>query len=130
MKKIMIAEDDRGLTGELVIFLKNNGYDAEVTGEFNDPETIAAGLAYSGCDLVLLDIGLPGCDGQFLLKRLREKSDIPVIMITSRDNELDGLISGLTAYRDALAAGDAETLRNLLREGRERKEEIDTEWKN
>ena len=44
--------------------------------------------------------------------------------------ELDGLISGLTAYRDALAAGDAETLRNLLREGRERKEEIDTEWKN
>ena len=44
--------------------------------------------------------------------------------------ELDGLISGLTAYRDALAAGDAETLRDLLREGRERKEEIDTEWKN
>ena len=44
--------------------------------------------------------------------------------------ELDGLISGLTAYRDALAAGDAETLRDLLRERRERKEEIDTEWKN
>ena len=44
--------------------------------------------------------------------------------------ELDGLISGLIAYRDALTAGDAETLRNLLREGRERKEEIDTEWKN
>ena len=93
MKKIMIAEDDRGLTDELVIFLKNNGYDAEVTGDFNDPETVVAELAYSGCDLVLLDIGLPGCDGQFLLKRLREKSDIPVIMITSRDNELDELIS-------------------------------------
>ena len=93
MKKIIIAEDDRGLTDELVIFLKNNGYDAEVTGDFSDPETVVAGLAYSGCDLVLLDIGLPGCDGQFLLKRLREKSDIPVIMITSRDNELDELIS-------------------------------------
>ena len=44
--------------------------------------------------------------------------------------ELDGLIASLAAYRDALAAGDAESLKNLLREGRERKEEIDTEWKN
>ncbi|MBQ9196313.1 MAG: prephenate dehydrogenase [Clostridia bacterium] len=44
--------------------------------------------------------------------------------------ELDGLIEALSAYRDALASGDAETLKNLLREGRERKEEIDTEWKS
>ncbi len=44
--------------------------------------------------------------------------------------ELDGLIDALSAYRDALAAGDAGTLRDLLREGRERKEAIDTEWKN
>ena len=44
--------------------------------------------------------------------------------------ELDGLIASLAAYRDALAAGDAESLKSLLREGRERKEEIDTEWKN
>lgn len=93
MKKIMIAEDDRGLTGELVIFLKNNGYDAVVTGDFSNPEAVVSEMAGSGCDLVLLDIGLPGCDGQFLLKSLREKSDIPVIMITSRDNEVDELIS-------------------------------------
>lgn len=89
----MIAEDDRGLTGELVIFLKNNGYDAVVTGDFSNPEAVVSEMAGSGCDLVLLDIGLPGCDGQFLLKSLREKSDIPVIMITSRDNEVDELIS-------------------------------------
>ena len=44
--------------------------------------------------------------------------------------ELDRLIAALAAYRDALAAGDADGLQNLLREGRERKEEIDTEWKN
>lgn len=93
MKKIMIAEDDRGLTGELVIFLKNNGYDVVVTGDFSNPEAVVSEMAGSGCDLVLLDIGLPGCDGQFLLKSLREKSDIPVIMITSRDNEVDELIS-------------------------------------
>ncbi len=93
MKKIMIAEDDRGLTGELVIFLKNNGYDTVVTGDFSNPEAVVSEMADSSCDLVLLDIGLPGCDGQFLLKSLREKSDIPVIMITSRDNEVDELIS-------------------------------------
>ena len=45
-------------------------------------------------------------------------------------NELDCIIGELAAYRDALAAGDAERLRGLLREGRERKEEIDTEWKS
>ena len=44
--------------------------------------------------------------------------------------ELDGLIDALGAYRDALAAGDAETLCGLLREGNERKEEIDSEWKD
>ena len=44
-------------------------------------------------------------------------------------NELDWIIESLQAYRDALRAGDAETLKRLLREGRERKEEIDTEWK-
>ena len=93
MRKILIVEDDRGLTGELAIFLKNNGYGAEVINDFTDTEAVVGEMAGSGCDLVLLDIGLPGCDGQFLLKSLREKSDIPVIMITSRDNELDELTS-------------------------------------
>ena len=52
------------------------------------------------------------------------------LFLDNADNlrrELDGLIDALTAYRDALAAGDADTLRSLLREGRERKEEIDAE---
>ena len=44
--------------------------------------------------------------------------------------ELDCLIRSLVEYRDAIAAGDAQTLRRLLREGRERKEAIDTEWKD
>ena len=44
-------------------------------------------------------------------------------------NELDWIIEELGKYRDALKAGDADTLKELLREGRERKEEIDTEWK-
>ena len=44
-------------------------------------------------------------------------------------NELDWIIGALSEYRDAIKRGDADTLKRLLREGRERKEEIDTEWK-
>ena len=44
--------------------------------------------------------------------------------------ELDCLIKSLQEYRDAIAAGDAETLKKLLKDGRERKEAIDTEWKD
>ena len=44
--------------------------------------------------------------------------------------ELDCLIKALQEYRDAIAAGDAETLKKLLKDGRERKEAIDTEWKD
>ena len=43
--------------------------------------------------------------------------------------ELDQIIDALSAYRDALKAGDEAELKRLLKEGRERKEEIDTEWK-
>ena len=45
------------------------------------------------------------------------------------EQELDWVIGSLTAYRDALKAGDAERLKALLREGRERKEEIEAKWK-
>ena len=47
----------------------------------------------SKCDLILLDINLPGCDGQYICKEIRKTSDIPIIIITSRDTELDELIS-------------------------------------
>ena len=54
------------------------------------------------------------------------------LFLDNADNlgrELDGIIEALSAYRDALKAGDAETLKALLKEGRERKEEIDARWK-
>ena len=90
MQKILIVEDDEKLRRELGIFLRRNGYAVEGLERFDDP---LEDIVKAGADLVLLDIGLPDTDGEFILKELRKTSDIPVIMITSRNNEMDELLS-------------------------------------
>lgn len=90
MPKILIVEDDEKLRGELEIFLKNNGYQAESLKKFDD--TINDILKINP-DLVLLDISLPGADGEYVCKEIRKESNLPIIMVTSRDNEVDELIS-------------------------------------
>lgn len=90
MYKILIVEDDEALRQELAIFLERNDYLVKVIQQFEHTvEDVIAAQA----DLILLDINLPNMDGQFVLKELRKVSDVPVIMITSRDSELDELLS-------------------------------------
>lgn len=90
MSKILIIEDDEKLRDELEIFLNNNGYKAESIKKFDN--TINDILKINP-DLILLDINLPGADGEFICKEIRKQSNMAIIMITSRDNELDELIS-------------------------------------
>ncbi len=90
MSKILIVEDDEKLRNELEIFLNNNGYEAESLKIFDN--TIADILKINP-DLILLDINLPGADGEFICKEIRKKSNMAIIIVTSRDNELDELIS-------------------------------------
>ncbi len=90
MKKILIVEDDEKLRKELEIFLQNNGYEVESLKKFDD--TIQE-ILDSKSDLILLDINLPGADGEFVCKQVRKKSIVPIIIITSRNNELDELLS-------------------------------------
>lgn len=90
MSKILIVEDDEKLRDELEIFLNNNGYKAESIKKFDN--TISDILKINP-DLILLDINLPGADGEFICKEIRKQSNMAIIMITSRDNELDELIS-------------------------------------
>jgi len=90
MQKILIVEDDEKLRDELEIFLNNNGYKAQSIKTFDN--TIQNILEINP-DLILLDINLPGADGEFICKEIRKKSNMAIIMITSRDNELDELIS-------------------------------------
>lgn len=90
MPKILIVEDDEKLRDELQIFLNNNGYKAESVKTFEN--TIHEILKINP-DLILLDINLPGADGEFICKEIRKQSNMPIIIVTSRDNELDELIS-------------------------------------
>ncbi len=90
MQKILIVEDDEKLRNELEIFLNNNGYQANTLKKFNN--TIQDILEQKP-DLILLDINLPNADGEYICKEIRKQSMMPIIMITSRDNELDELLS-------------------------------------
>lgn len=90
MQNILIVEDDEKLREELEIFLNKNGYQAKGLQQFED--TIQDILKINP-DLLLLDINLPGTDGEYICKEIRKQSDMPIIMITSRDSELDELIS-------------------------------------
>ncbi len=90
MQKILIVEDDEKLRYELEIFLNNNGYKAESINKFDN---IIIEILQKNPDLILLDINLPGADGEFICKEIRKQSNMPIIMVTSRDNELDELLS-------------------------------------
>lgn len=89
MQKILIVEDDEKLRNELEIFLNNNGYEAKTLEEFKD--TINKILEINP-DLLLLDINLPEADGEYICKELRKKSEMPIIIVTSRDSEIDELL--------------------------------------
>lgn len=90
MQKILIVEDDEKLRYELEKFLNNNGYEAESLKIFNN--TIQDILKINP-NLVLLDINLPNADGEYICREIRKKSNVPIIIVTSRDNEIDELLS-------------------------------------
>lgn len=90
MDKILIVEDDEKLRAELEKFLKNNGYNISTISKFDN---ITEDILNKNADLVLLDINLPGADGEYICKEIRKTSNVPIIMITCRDNEIDELIS-------------------------------------
>ncbi len=90
MKRILIIEDNLELAGELKILLDRNNYEASYIIEFNN---IVEQIQNINPDMVLLDINLPGIDGESVLKQYRAVSDTPVIMVTSRNTDMDELLS-------------------------------------
>lgn len=90
MAKILIVEDDEKLRNELNIFLNSNGYESCYLKSFENP---IEDILRESADLILLDINLPNLDGEYICKEIRKMSNVPIIMVTSRDNEIDELIS-------------------------------------
>ena len=90
MNKIFIVEDDEKLKSELKLFLENSGYDVKVVTSFSN--TINE-IIESKSDLILLDINIPFLNGEMVCKELRKKITTPIIMITSKNTEIDELLS-------------------------------------
>lgn len=90
MQKILIVEDEEKIRKELEIYLNKNGFCAIGIEKFDN--TIED-ILKENADLILLDINLPYIDGQYICKEIRKTSNIPIIMVTSRDTEIDELLS-------------------------------------
>jgi len=85
-KSILIVEDDRGLNQGIELSLKNPGYQFYCAYTLVEARKL---LKLHRIDLVLLDINLPDGSGYDLLKEIRQQSQIPVIMLTANDMEID-----------------------------------------
>ncbi|KEJ01368.1 XRE family transcriptional regulator [Clostridium botulinum A2B7 92] len=90
MKKILIIEDDEVIREELQNFLRKYGYEVNAPVEFNN---IIQYVEKENANLILLDINLPEFDGYYICREIRKTSDVPIIIVTSRDSEVDELIS-------------------------------------
>ncbi len=134
-KKIALVDDDRNILTSITMALEAEGYDVTT---YNDGEEALSGLARAPVDLAVLDIKMPRMDGMELLKRLRVNSALPVIFLTSKDDEIDemmGLRMGADDYitkpfsqrllierihavlRRQIPAEDSEVSKNTLQRG-------------
>ncbi|MGW5237787.1 response regulator transcription factor [Monashia sp. NPDC004114] len=89
MSRILIVEDEVSFSDPLSYLLKKEGYDVAIA------ETGPDGLAEfdkNGADLVLLDLMLPGLSGVDVCRALRQRSSVPVIMLTAKDSEIDKVV--------------------------------------
>lgn len=95
---IALVDDDRNILTSVSITLQAEGFATRV---YSDGETALKAILDNPPDLAVLDVKMPRMDGMELLRRLREKSDLPVIFLTSKDEELDealGLAMGADDY--------------------------------
>ncbi|KRB85991.1 two-component system response regulator [Sphingomonas sp. Root710] len=95
---IALVDDDRNILTSVSIALQSEGFTVRV---YSDGEAALKALLDNPPDLAVLDIKMPRMDGMELLRRLREKSSVPTIFLTSKDDELDealGLAMGADDY--------------------------------
>jgi two-component system, OmpR family, response regulator ChvI len=88
MPKIALVDDDRNILTSVSLTLEAEGYNVST---YTDGASGLEGLTADRPDLAILDIKMPRMDGMELLRRLRQKSDLPVIFLTSKDEEIDEL---------------------------------------
>ena len=88
MATIALVDDDRNILTSVSIALENEGYTVQT---YTDGASALDGLQISPPDIAIFDIKMPRMDGMELLRRLRQHSELPVIFLTSKDEEIDEL---------------------------------------
>ena len=86
---IALVDDDRNLLTTISIALEREGFQVQT---YIDGETALVGLTRNPPDLAIIDIKMPRMDGEELLKKLRKKMSIPIIFLTSKDDDVDELL--------------------------------------
>ena len=86
---IALVDDDRNILTSLSIALEKEGFNIQT---YLDGESALIGLSRNPPDLAVIDIKMPRMDGEELLKKLRKKTSMPVIFLTSKDEEVDELL--------------------------------------
>lgn len=89
MTRILLVEDEESFSDPLSYLLEKEGYDVTVAA---DGLVAIAEFERAGADLVLLDLMLPGASGTEVCRQLRSKSNVPIIMLTAKDSEIDKVV--------------------------------------
>jgi two-component system response regulator RegX3 len=89
MTKVLIVEDEQSLREPLVYLLKKEGFE---TAEAEDGQKAIELFDKGGIDLILLDLMLPGISGNEVCRIIRQTSQVPIIMITAKDSEIDKVV--------------------------------------
>lgn len=90
MARIFVVEDDTPIRNEVIEVLERQGFEVSYCLTFDH---VVEDILAAQPNLVLLDLTLPGTDGQLICRELRQQSDIPVIVLTSRVTEVDEIMS-------------------------------------
>ena len=127
--RILVVEDEEVISEPLAEYLERDGFDTEVTGTLAEARSA---LERSAPDVILLDVMLPDGDGRDLAREVRKISDIPIIMVTARGEEIDrvlGLELGADDYvvKPFSARELAARIRAIMRRGHptQRRERIE-----
>jgi two-component system response regulator RegX3 len=89
MTRVLVVEDEESFSDALSFMLRREGYEVEVAA--NGLDALST-FDRSGADLVLLDLMLPGLSGTEVCRELRNRSHVPIIMVTARDSEVDKVV--------------------------------------
>ena len=89
MTRVLVVEDEESFSDALSYMLRREGFEAVVTA--TGPDALEE-FDRSGADVVLLDLMLPGLPGTEVCRALRSRSNVPIIMLTAKDTEIDKVV--------------------------------------